>query len=289
MSETQEKTSPETSAVQDGPLVRYDRVDNVAVLSMQYRPYNLLGPKLLPVLVDALRRAQSEGTRAVVIKSALRHFSAGADMDQFTQRVDTPAPEKNAPTKEQNTEKTKDKLNPVVAFLKSMETMPLPIIASVHGVCLGGGLELALACDYIIAGASTKIGSVEATLGLHPLMGATQRQVQRIGTARAKEMSMLARRYDAATMERWGLINLCVADDALEATTMTIAQEFANGPTVSYAATKKLAYIAANEGVFAADLAMEQIQEPIWASEDLKTGLSSFMRNGPGLAKFEGK
>ena len=85
------------------------------------------------------------------------------------------------------------------------------------------------------------------TLGLHPLMGAIQRQVQRIGVARAKEMSMLGRRYDAATLERWGLINLSVPDDKLESVTWTIAEEFAHGPTVAHAATKKLAYIAANE------------------------------------------
>src|SRR3546814_13979766 len=91
--------------------------------------------------------------------------------------------------------------------------LPIPIIASVHGVCLGGGFELALACDYIIAAQSAKIGSVEATLGLHPLMGGVQRQVQRAGMARAKEMSMLARRYDPATLERWGLINLVVPDE----------------------------------------------------------------------------
>src|SRR3546814_13437293 len=105
--------------------------------------------------------------------------------------------------------------------------LPIPIIASVHGVCLGGGFELALACDYIIAAQSAKIGSVEATLGLHPLMGGVQRQVQRAGMARAKEMSMLARRYDPATLERWGLLNLVVPDETLEEATLAVAEGFA--------------------------------------------------------------
>src|SRR3546814_7434816 len=69
--------------------------------------------------------------------------------------------------------------SPTVEFLRAFELLPIPIIASVHGVCLGGGFELALACDYIIAAQSAKIGSVEATLGLHPLMGGVQRQVPR--------------------------------------------------------------------------------------------------------------
>jgi enoyl-CoA hydratase/carnithine racemase len=85
------------------------------------------------------------------------------------------------------------------------------------------------------------------------------------------------------------LINLTVPEESLEATTMTIAEEFAHGPTVAHAATKELAWIAANEGVAAADEAMARVQAPIWASEDLKTGLTSFRKSGPGLAKFAGR
>jgi enoyl-CoA hydratase/carnithine racemase len=130
---------------------------------------------------------------------------------------------------------------------------------------------------------------VEATLGLHPLLGGIQRQVQRIGALRAKEMSMLARRYDAPTLEKWGLINLAVPEESLEKATMAIAEEFAQGPTLAHAATKELAYIAVNDGVAAADEAMARVQAPIWASEDLKAGLASFRKNGPGLAKFAGR
>src|SRR3546814_6540441 len=166
--------------------------------------------------------------------------------------------------------------------------LPIPVIASFHGVGLGGSFGLALACDYIITAQSAKIGSVEATLGLHPLRGGVQRQVQRAGMARAKEMSMLARRYDPATLERWGLINLVVPDETLEEATLAVAEEFANDPTLAHAATKQLAYIAANEGVLAADDAMEELQKPIWTSDDLKTGLASFRKNGPGLARIEG-
>jgi enoyl-CoA hydratase/carnithine racemase len=119
-------------------------------------------------------------------------------------------------------------------------------------------------------------------------MGAIQRQVQRIGVARAKEMSMLGRRYDAETLERWGLINLVVADDKLEEATMMVAQEFANGPTIAHAVTKQIARIAVNQGVEAADLAMAELQKPIWASKDVRAGLESFLKQGPGLAKFEG-
>lgn len=264
-------------------LIEYSISEGIATLTMRYRPYNLIGLKLLDGITGLLNRAQSDKARAIVIKSGIRHFSAGADLDQFQKRAD------NGPSGRSKSSDTTYEKSYVVKFLHHMEQLPIPIIASVHGVCLGGGLELALACDYIIASESAKFGSVEATLGLQPIMGGVQRQVQRIGMARAKEMSMLARRYDAATVERWGLINLVVDDDRLEAVTETIAEEFACGPTVSYAATKELAFIAANDGVSVADQAMIGIQKPIWASEDLKTGLASFMKNGPGMAKFEGR
>ncbi|HEX7886962.1 MAG TPA: enoyl-CoA hydratase/isomerase family protein, partial [Phenylobacterium sp.] len=244
----------------------------------------LLGPKLMGALIRALDEAVGNGSRALVIRSGLRHFSAGADLDLFDDDAAAPQPDEAAAGGG-----TGSQAVGAVDFLRAFELAPIPIIVSVEGACLGGGLELALACDYIIAAASAKFGSVESALGLHPLMGAVQRQVQRIGMARAKEMSMLGRRYDAATLERWGLINLVVADETLEAATLAIAEEFANGPTIAHAATKKLAYIAANEGVAAADAAMAEIQKPIWASEDLKAGLVSLRKNGPGLARFEGK
>jgi enoyl-CoA hydratase/carnithine racemase len=260
-------------------LIQREHRGNVAVLTMVYRPYNLLGPRLINAIVTEIEAARSLGSRAIVIRSGLRHFSAGADLDIFDKRV-------AAGSGDQSNE---GRRLDGVEFLRFMELLPIPLIASVHGVCLGGGLELALACDYIVAASSAKIGSVEATLGLHPLLGGIQRQVQRIGAARAKEMSMLARRYDAPTLERWGLINLAVPEERLETATLSIAEEFAQGPTLAHAATKELVHIAVNEGVSAADEAMTRVQAPIWSSEDLKTGLASFRKNGPGLAKFAGR
>ena len=254
-------------------LVETEHVGPVAVLSMVYRPHNLLGPKLTGAIIGAVRDAMATGSRAIVLRSGLRNFCAGADVSQFSRSAQEQEPTTLGP----------------VGFLEFMETLPVPVVASVHGVCLGGGFELALIADYVIASASAKIGSVEIALGLHPLMGGIQRQVQRAGILRAKELSMLGRRYDAATLERWNLINLVVEDEGLDSATMTIAQELANGPTVAHAATKRLAWIAANQGVVAADLAMEDLQKPIWASEDLKAGLRSFRKHGPGLPTFEGR
>jgi enoyl-CoA hydratase/carnithine racemase len=247
--------------------------DKLAVLTMIYRPYNLAGPTLYRALLKALDEAVEAGSRAVLIKSGLRHFCAGADVSLWDERI---------------ANQGKPAFNPI-DVLRGFEQLPIPIVAAIHGSCLGGGLEIAMACDFIVAAASAKIGSVEVALGVHPLLGGIQRQVQRMGAARAKEMTMLGHRHDAATLERWGLINRVVPDERLEEVALTIATELANGPTVAHAATKKLVATALNEGVEAADLVMGEIQKPIWASADLRAGIDSFRANGPGLAVFEGK
>jgi enoyl-CoA hydratase/carnithine racemase len=99
---------------------------------------------------------------------------------------------------------------------------------------------------------------------------------------------MLGRRYDAATLERWGLINLVVPDDKLDEVALSVAQELAAGPTIAHAATKQIVRIAVNEGVAAADEAMFELQKPVWASQDIKRGLEAFNTSGPGTAIFEG-
>jgi enoyl-CoA hydratase/carnithine racemase len=265
------RTPEETNMSDD--LIETTDDGPVRILTMTYRPYNLMGPILIGALLQALRDAVAEGKRAVLLRSGLRHFCAGADVGLFNDRIGAEGRGARDP----------------VETLRTFELLPIPIVAAVHGACLGGGLELALACDYIVAASSAKIGSVEVALGLNPLLGGIQRQVQRIGATRAKEMSMLGRRYDAATLERWGLINLVVPDDNLLESALVVARELGNGPTVAHAATKRLVSIAVNQGVEAADLAMGEIQRPIWASDDLQAGLASFRANGPGLATFEGK
>jgi enoyl-CoA hydratase/carnithine racemase len=246
----------------------------VAVVTMNHRPYNLMGRGFTEQLIDALRWAGQSGARAAILHSALRHFSAGADLDDML----------DAATGGDGTLGW-----PILEMLRAFDELPIPIVAAVHGNCLGGGLEIALACDLIIASESAKIGSVEATVGLHPLAGGIQRLTQRAGAARAKEMAMLGRRYDARTLERWNVINRVVADEQLDQAAATLARELAVGPTVAHAATKALVTIAIDDGVRAADEAMTGLHKPIFSSEDFPTGIASLKQNGPGMARFEGR
>jgi enoyl-CoA hydratase/carnithine racemase len=264
MSSTQ---TPESSCVTvsyEGPL---------AILSMHYAPHNLLGLDLMNGIRAGLAAANESGARAVLLKSGLKHFSAGADISLLNEALGR---------------KGQLRISPL-AFLRELESFPLPMSAAVRGACIGGGLELAMACDFIISARSAQFGSVEATIGLSPLMGASQRQVQRAGIVRAKEMSMLGRRYDAQTMEKWNIINHVVDDEKLDEAAMAFALELANGPTRAHKITKQIANIAAWRGVEAADAEMENLQQPLWESEDLRTGLESLMKRGPGRAVFKGR
>lgn len=256
----------------DTPPVGREMDGHLAVLTMQYPPHNFIGPKLSDALLEGLQWAKAQGARAVLLRSGLRNFCAGADLAIFDSAERGVAPANFD----------------AVAFLRAFDELPLPIVAAIHGVTVGGGLEIALACDLIISSESAKIGSVEATLGLNPLMGGIQRVTQRAGAARAKEMAMLARRYDARTLERWNIINRVVPDEKLGHVSLTIAQELANGPTVAHASSKAIVSYTLAHGVPAADEAMLELQAEYWKSEDLKRGLKSLADNGPGAARFEG-
>ena len=258
-----DSTSPPVAREMDGP---------VAVLTLQHAPHNFLGTELVAGLLDGLRWAQAQGARAVLLRSGLRNFCAGADVTLFESADRGTAPDLD-----------------LVEVLRAFDALPMPIVAAVHGVCIGGGLETALACDLIVAAESAKIGSVEATLGVNPLMGGIQRVTARAGAARAKEMALLGRRYDARTLERWNVINRVVPDDKLADVTATLAHELANGPTIAHASTKAIVSHTLAHGVAATDEAMRELQQDIWRSEDLRRGLASLAANGPGAARFEGR
>src|SRR6185437_5586569 len=207
------------------------------------------------------------------LRSALRHFSAGADLDtMYPDARETGVLDWR-----------------LVDLLRAFDEQSAPIVAAVHGVCVGGGLELALAADLVVAAQSAKLGSVEVTVGLHPLMGAVQRLTQRAGAARAKEMALLGRRYPASVLERWNIVNFVVADENLDTATMVIAQELAHGPSIANTATKRPVSVAVNEGLAAADEAMAEIQRPIIGSADFANAVRSYRENGIGMAEFEGR
>src|SRR5690606_15627854 len=115
-----------------------------------------------------------------------------------------------------------------------------PTVFVAHGLTLTWALEVALACDVLLASAKAKFGLVERVIGLTPTMGGTQRFASRAGVARAKEFVFTGTPYDAATLERWNVVNRVLAPEELDAAVDAFAADLAAGPTKAFGAAKDI-------------------------------------------------
>ncbi|MFS8977603.1 enoyl-CoA hydratase/isomerase family protein [Cupriavidus necator] len=252
--------------------VLFEKDGAVGVVTMANPPHNLIGDTFMDDLLAAYGEAVEQGCRAILLRSAMRHFCAGADVSSFGSASGGRRHEQAA----------------FEAVLDALENVPIPTVAAVHGGALGGGFELALTCDMIVAADTAFLGMPEASLGVLPLLGGVQRVVQRVGPARAKEMAMFGRRHDPATLERWGVINLVTAESELPAVSMSWARQLAAGPTVALKGIKQLANHSARSGIAGADARQIEVNNMMWASADQKRGVEAFAKSGPGSAVFEG-
>jgi enoyl-CoA hydratase/carnithine racemase len=170
----------------------------VGVVTLAKPPHNLLDDQLIYDLVAAYRAVIEGGCRAILLRSSMRHFCAGAEMASWGTGTIIHTDQKK-----------------FEAMMRDLEDAPVPTVAAINGGALGGGLEMALTCDMIIAADTAFLGQVEVAVGLLPLLGGTQRLSQRAGVARAKEIAMLGRRHTPEAFERWGIINQVVPESEL--------------------------------------------------------------------------
>jgi enoyl-CoA hydratase/carnithine racemase len=170
-----------------------------------------------------------------------------------------------------------------------LEDMPWPTVFAAHGLCLTAAFELALGCDLILAAESARFGLVEIVVGLTPAMGGTQRLAERAGPARAREFVMTGELYDAATLERWNVVNRVLPDEGFDAAAREFAQRLANGPTRANAATKRIVRAYLQGGVRHADAQTPPLAAELWETEDLRGAVKTFLEQGPGNATFEGR
>jgi enoyl-CoA hydratase/carnithine racemase len=146
-----------------------------------------------------------------------------------------------------------------------------------------------LACDMIWAAEQARFGLVETVIGLTPLMGGTQRIAERAGPARARELVMSGGLYDAATLERWNVINRVLPDGELAGESHAFAKRLAEGPTRAHHATKRIVRAYLEKGVRGADEETAAIGAPLFETEDLRRAVETFLAEGPGNAKFLGR
>jgi enoyl-CoA hydratase/carnithine racemase len=194
--------------VPDDLVTRTDR-EGLTTLTLN-RPdkLNALTPRSFVELrehLDAI--ADDEAVGCVVLRGAGRSFCAGHDLGSI-------ATGERAPSRHFEPE-----------TVDALEQLPQPTIARLHGHCFTGGLELALACDLLIAAESTRLGDTHGQWGLVPVWGMSVRLPERVGRSTAKELMFTSRRIDGRTAAAIGLVDRCVPDDELDASVDALAAE----------------------------------------------------------------
>ncbi len=175
-------------------------------------------------------------------------------------------------------------------MIDQLEALPAPIVFAAHALTLTAALEIALACDLIVASPEARFGLVEKVVGLTPSMGGTQRFAERAGSGRARQFVMDGGVFSAEELERWGVVNSIFAADEFEQRSRALAEELAAGPTKAHAMTKHILRRFREGGLPAADEATRTEAADLFATEDLQNAVKTFLEHGgPGHAKFEGR
>ena len=249
------------------------RADGVAVIRLQNGKVNALSTEALRQLEAAAEALRAQPPGAVVVTGSDRMFAAGADIEEFG----GPAEARHVGD----------------AFLRALcavAAIPRATIAAVNGYALGGGCELALACDLRVASASARFGQPEILLGIIPGGGGTQRLARLVGPARAKDLIYSGRQVGADEALRIGLVDRVAGpdvdafDDAL-----AWAAELAAGPVVAQGLAKR----AIDRGL---DITLDggldleqQLFAEVFGTDDARVGVASFKEHGPGKATFTGR
>lgn len=270
----------DTSAPQT--LVALDRRDDgIAVVTLTHGKVNALCVELLDQLRAIAVELTDHTPRAVVVTGGARLFAAGADITEFAERSGQ-EPFAIAPPR-----RVAEIGDAFLQALNAVAAIPCPTIAAVAGVAFGGGCELALACDFRVAGESSRFGQPEILLGIIPGGGGTQRLPRLVGTARAKDIVFSGRTVDAAEALAIGLVDRVVASDAVLDEALAWAATFAAGPRHALALAKA-AIDEGLDGTLDEGLRTEQdrfVQS--FTTPDAATGVRSFIAEGPGKAVFD--
>lgn len=248
------------------------RDDGVAVVTLNSPKVNALSTAMLARLKAIADDLTASPARAVVLTGGERIFAAGADISEF-----------GGPQEARTIG---------AAFhsaLNAFAAIPSFTVAAVSGFALGGGCELAMACDYRIASTKAVFGQPEILLGIIPGGGGTQRLPRLVGPSRAKEIMVTGRQVRADEAFAIGLADEVVEPGSLMDRALELAGAVAGGATQAVRLVKK----AVDEGIetdLASGLSLElRLFEEVFGTEDSRTGVKSFLENGPGKATFSGR
>jgi len=258
-----------------GEFVTLEVADGIGTIRLNRPPVNALNDQLTGELGDAARAADSsDEVRAVIIYGGEKVFAGGADI-----KVMAEASYAEMATRSGRLQETMG----LVAGIGK------PVVAAITGYALGGGLELALAADFRVAGESARLGQPEILLGIIPGAGGTQRLSRLVGPAKAKDIVFSGRMLKAHQAHAIGLVDEVVPDDSVYQAALDMVKRYAAGPALALRAAKQ----AIDHGLdvdLATGLEIERVQfAALFGTEDQRAGMRSFLENGPGKATFTGR
>lgn len=241
----------------------YEVSEGIATVTfIREKALNALNNETVKELEQVISKIKKEKVRVLIFKGSGRAFIAGADITEFKGRT-------GAETKAFSLD--------LQRVLNEIELLPIPVIASINGFCLGGGNELAMACDFRIASTKALFGQPEIKLGIIPGAGGTQRLPRLVGKTIAKEMILLGDNINSERALSIGLVNKVVEPEELDSTVQELASKLANGPSFAIAQAKE----AIDRGTEMSWLDAIQMEANVFSlcfsHEDMIEGVSAFL------------
>lgn len=257
-----------------GEHVRLEVNDGVATIVLDRPPMNVLDAAAQDQLRDVAGEvARRQDVAAVVVYGGERAFAAGADVKEM-QTMSYPDMVRRS--------------SALQAAFTAVAAIPQPTVAAITGYALGGGCELALCCDFRVAGENAKLGQPEILLGIIPGAGGTQRLPRLVGVARAKDLILSGRTVAAAEALAIGLVDEVVPREEVYAAARARASRYVGAASLALRAAKE----AIDRGIetdLGTGLEIERLQfSGLFATADRAAGMTSFVRDGPGKATFTG-
>jgi len=239
----------------------------LAVITLDNPPVNGLGHATRADVLAGIDRATEDARcDAIVITGADGRFSGGADIREFNTPKASAEPTLNT-------------------LIRAIDDCPKPVIAAVDGICMGGGLELALGCHYRVAGAKAMVALPEVKLGLLPGAGGTQRLPRAVGKSKAMDLCLTGRQMDAAEAERCGLVARIVPASEVVNEALKAAEKIASHSLPSVMMAKE-AVNRAFESTLAEGILFERRTfQSLFATEDQKEGMAAFAAKRPAQFK----
>lgn len=258
-----------------GEYVNYEMAEGVATIRLDRPKVNALNAEVAREIGEAVEAvARDDDARAVVLWGGERVFAAGADINEMA--------EHDATTMFRYIGGFQD-------VFTRLARLPQVTVAAINGYALGGGCELALACDMRICASDSQLGQPEILLGVIPGAGGTQRLPRLVGVGRAKEIIYSGRFVGAEEALAIGLVNEVVAPESVYERAVEVARGFAAGPRVALLAAKQAIQQGSEVDLDSGLLIERQAFAALFATEDQEIGMKSFAERGPGKARFVGR